>query len=202
MNQLPFNISKTTKSFSLFLLLFWGAQLTLSCNANKAKKEEHFKVSIDLIAYHKSTIQVFYKINADGRYFEALSQKKNIMPGASLQQIVFELPYGVKPKNLRIDLGEQENDSIRVENIRLRYKNLELNGNHGVYKSWFAFNPNVIESRDGLTYHLKRMNHFFDPQLNGNRKLNAKLVKLFPPDINEKQVFNHKENSLLVLNTK
>jgi hypothetical protein len=185
MNPLQFNMSKTVKPFLLFLLLFFGFQLTLSCNGNK-KIKNHFKISIDMIAYQNSTIQVFYKLKADDRYYEEFSLKKNVKASASLQKLIFELPFGIKPKNLRIDLGENENDCVRVENMRFRYKNIELNGDHGVYKSWFTFNKNVIEGKDSLTFYMKKVNQFFDPQLNGNRKLNAKLVKLFPPDIYEK----------------
>jgi hypothetical protein len=161
-------------------------KLASSCNGNKAKNSQNqFKVLIDLIAYQDGDVQLFYKLNTDDRYWEKYSQKQSVKQNDLLQTLAFELPKGIRPKNLRIDLGERENDSIRVENIRLRYKNLELNGNHGVYKSWFAFNQNMVVGKDSLTFHLKKVAGFFDPQLNGNQLLNSKLVKLFPPDVNE-----------------
>jgi hypothetical protein len=175
------------KTLFLFLLLF--GQFFVSCNRKNSQTEKnHFKVTIDLITHHNSSIQVFYKTIADDRYYEEYSIRKDIKESPTLQTLVFELPHGIKPKNIRIDLGENENenDSIFVKNISFQYKNNFINGDNGVYKSWFIFNPNVIEGKDSLTYILKRKKSLFDPQLNGNRKLNAKLVKLFPPDINEK----------------
>jgi len=125
---------------------------------------------------------------SDDRYEEKLSLTKKIKGSVSSQQLIFELPYGVKPKNVRFDLGENqnENDSIRLENICFQYKNRIIRGEGGLYKSWFIFNENVVAGKDSLTFHLIKKNTVFDPQLNGNKKLNTMLVKLFPPDIYEK----------------
>ena len=125
-----------------------------------------------------------------------IALKKKIKGKTSSQCLSFELPYGIKPKNIRIDLGENENVSIRLDNIRFKYKNHEIIGDKGLYKSWFAFNENVIKGKDSLTFDIKKVNTIFDPQLNGNRKLNAKLVKLFPPDINETNQFGPKKDNL------
>lgn len=168
------------------MLLLCG-QIIVSCHKKEFQKNR-FKVAVELISYQDNTIQIFYKSKADDRYYEEYSLAKKIKGSKSLQKLVFELPIGIKPKNIRLDLGENENenDSIHLVNVSFQYKNLILDGNNGVYKSWFVFNTNVIEGKDSLTYYLKSNNSVFDPQLNGNRKLNAKLVKLFPPDINEK----------------
>ena len=167
------------------MLLLFG-QIIVSCYKKEFRKNR-LKVSVELISYRDNTIQIFYKTKADDRYFEKYSLVKKIKGSKSLQNLIFELPIGIKPKNIRLDLGENENenDSIRLVNVSFHYKNLVVNGNNGIYKSWFIFNPNVIEGKDSLTYHLKRNNSVFDPQLNGNKKLNTKLVKLFPPDINQ-----------------
>lgn len=189
MKKLLFNIAAITKPTFLFLLLFVCLKLTISCNGNSVKnKKSHFKVLIDLIAYENNSIQVFYVTSADDSYCEELSLRKNINASSNIQRLVFELPLGVKAKNIRIDLGENENenDSLQIENIQFEYKNQILNGNHGKYMSWFTFNPNVVEGKNKFTFHLRKANSIFDPQLNGNRVLNAKLVKLFPPDVYEK----------------
>lgn len=185
MNKLCFSIINQKKKIPLVILLLFFGQISVSCYKKRPQIEKyHFTILIDLIPYQDHTIQIFYKLNANDRYHEELSLKKNVKANTTLQNLVFELPHGIKPKNIRIDLGEHENDSIRVENIRFQYKNLMVNGNKGVYKSWFTSNENIIEGKDSLTFHLKRINNFFDPQLNGNRILNAKLVKLYPPNIN------------------
>jgi hypothetical protein len=171
------------KILSIMLLLC--GQIIVSCYKKEFQKNR-LKVYVELISYRDNTIQIFYKTKVDDRYFEKYSLAKKIKGSKLIQKLVFELPIGIKPKNIRLDLGENQNDSIHLVNVSFQYKNLILDGNNGAYKSWFVFNPNVIEGKDSLTYYLKRNNSIFDPQLNGNRKLNAKLVKLFPPDINEK----------------
>jgi hypothetical protein len=189
MNKLQFKIPVRIKKNLLFIFLFFSSNLLLSCNGNKLKKQQNqFKASIDLIAYRNNSIQLFYLVNADDAYTGELNIRKNIKASKHLQNLVFELPFGVKPKNIRIDLGENENenDSLQIQNISFEYKNQILNGNNGLYKKWFHFNQNVVQGKNRLRFHLKKVNGVFDPQLNGNRKLNALLVKLFPPDINEK----------------
>lgn len=187
MNQLHSNITDQKKNFFLLILLIFCGYIIDSCHEkNKEIEKNRFKVTIDLIAYKDNSFQLFYKMYPDDSYCEALSYIKKIKGSPSSQQLIFELPHGVKPRNIRFDLGEHENDSIRLENISFQYKNRILKGNHGLYKSWFIFNPNVIPGKDSLTFHLKVINSVFDPQLNGNKILNAKLVKLFPPDIDEK----------------
>jgi hypothetical protein len=170
----------------LLIILILSGLIVISCDQKKTQnKENRFIASIDLTSSQDNTIQLFYKMNADDRYYEAFSLKKNIKGSDSLQHLSLELPYGIKPKNIRIDLGEKEDVSIKLENVCFQYKNNLIKGDKGAYRSWFTFNQNVIEEKDSLTFHLKRINNFFDPQLNGNRILNAKLVKLYPPNINE-----------------
>jgi hypothetical protein len=179
---------KTRKLFLCFFV-FFCAQTSVSCYQKKKQEEKHhFKVSIDLTTNKEHTIQLFYATNADDGYSEKLSLRRKSKASPNLQKLIFELPFGVKAKNVRIDLGENENinDCLQIENICFEYKNRILNGKNGLYKSWFTFNENVIEGKSGNGFCLKKAGDLFDPQLNGNRELNAKLVKLFPPDIHEK----------------
>jgi hypothetical protein len=196
MNKLRSNLNKKTRKTFLFISLF----LFLICTSCYPKKTQNTKnrfiAIIDLTSNQDNSIQLFYKLNADDRYYEEYSLKKKIKGKTSSQRLSFELPYGIKPKNIRIDLGENENVSIKLENIRFKYKNQEIKGDKGLYKSWFVFNENVIRGKDSLTFEIKKVNAIFDPQLNGNRKLNAKLVKLFPPDINETNLFTPKKDNL------
>jgi hypothetical protein len=188
MIKLHINKKNAIRSVGLSLLLFIFALLNLSCNGNKPKNtQNHFKVIIDIIAYQNGNIQVFYTKIAEDAYLEALSIRKVVRSSAKLQSLIFEIPYGTRVKNVRIDLGETANigDSLRIENIRFEYKDRVVDGKNGLYKSWFTFNENVSKGSDSLTFRLKKVDGYFDPKLNGNRKLNAKLVKLFPPDINE-----------------
>lgn len=185
MNQ-SFSYSLAKKKFSLFLLAVFCLETQVSCRQQVSETNKYrFIATVDLISYNNNAFQIFYKKQTDDRYYEELSVKKNASGSNSSQRLIFEFPEGIKPKNIRFDLGESENDSVRLENITFQYKDRTVKGDNGVYKSWFVFNQNVIPGKDTLTYHLKRVNGFFDPQLNGNQVLNARLAKLFPPDIYE-----------------
>jgi hypothetical protein len=172
--------------FSLGILtLIFSA---FSCNHSSKTITESLQVSIDLQIYKKDTIQLFYITETDNSYTEALSIKQSVEGKDELQTLRYKLPIGVKPKNIRIDLGERSNyhDSIKIENISFRYRDLVLDGNNGKYKNWFDFNQNIYWETDTLTYKLKVVDNFYDPILNGNKVLNSKLVKLFTPHIYER----------------
>src|SRR5690606_1609011 len=172
--------------FSLGILtLIFSA---FSCNHSSKTITESLQVSIDLQIYKKDTIQLFYITETDNSYTEALSIKQSVEGKDELQTLRYKLPVGVKPKNIRIDLGERSNyhDSIQINNISFSYRDLVLDGNNGKYKEWFDFNQNIYWETDILVYKLKVENNFYDPQLNGNKVLNSKLVKLFPPHVYER----------------
>lgn len=188
MSKLPRYSLVKTRFIGLFLFALIIAQFTLSCQRKQAGSDAgQFEVSIDMTAYKDNSIQLFYVTKSDDSYSEELSLRKNISGSDQSQRLTFKLPLGVKVKNIRIDLGElaNENDSIKLESVRFSYKNHELNGKNGAYKSWFVFNENVLLGKNQMLY-LKKSKGGFDPQLNGNRTLNAQLVKLFPPNIYEK----------------
>src|SRR5688572_18860572 len=101
MNKLQSNLIGKRKTVFIFILLTFCGQLMVSCYKKPPQNEQNrFKASIDLISYRDNTIQFFYKMKADDRYTEELSLKKNVKAGAALQHIVFELPHGIKPKNI------------------------------------------------------------------------------------------------------
>lgn len=159
-----------------------------SCNHNSKTITESLHISIDLHIYKNDTIQLFYITETDNSHTESLSIKQSVEGKDELQTLRYKLPIGVKPKNIRIDLGERSNyhDSIKIKNISFRYRDLILDGNNGKYKNWFDFNQNIYWETDTLTYKLKVVDNFYDPVLNGNKVLNSKLVKLFTPHIYER----------------
>jgi hypothetical protein len=188
MSNLSYSRFIKARLMGLFLCLLFIAQTSLSCRQKQADvPSEPFEVWVDMTAYKDNSIQLFYVTKSDDSYSEEQSLRKKISGSQKSQRLVFKLPKGVKVKNIRLDLGEtaNENDSIKLENIRFSYRNLELNGAGGAYKSWFVFNDNVVQGKNNQMLYLKKSNNTFDPQLNGNRKLNALLVKLFPPNIYE-----------------
>lgn len=144
-------------------------------------------ITLRMGVYKNDTIQVFYIKKTDDSYSEELSIKQFVEGKDELQTLNYVLPVGVKPKNIRIDFGERANyhDSIRIENVILKYRDLALDGSRGAYKEWFTPNENIYFDSDTLVYRFQIHNDIFDPQLNGNQLLNTKIIKLFPPDVNE-----------------
>lgn len=171
---------------SICLLVFILGMV--SCKKEEKVIEESVTLTLRVGVYKNDTIQVFYIKKTDDSYSEELSIKQFVEGKNELQTIDYVLPVGVKPKNIRIDLGERANyhDSIRIENVIIKYKDLALDGSRGEYKAWFTPNENIYFDSDSLVYKFQLHNDMFDPQLNGNQLLNTKIVKLFPPDVNER----------------
>lgn len=163
----------------------------VSCKKEEKVIAESMTITLRLGVYKNDTIQVFYIKKTDDSYSEELSIKQFVEGKNELQTLNYELPVGVKPKNIRIDLGETANyhDSIRIEDVILKYRDLALDGSRGAYKAWFIPNENIYFDSDTLVHRLQIHNDIYDPQLNGNQLLNTKIIKLFPPDVNE-QYFN------------
>lgn len=162
--------------------------MLLSCNQSDKIIRESLIVTVDLYIYKNDTIQLFYIEKTDDAYTEELSIKQFAEGKNQLQTLRYEIPSGIKPKNIRIDLGERLNyhDSIKIQNITFKYKDLILDGSNGKYKQWFDPNKNIYFGQDSLVYKMNIQDDFYDPQLNGNKTLNKKIVKLFPPDIYER----------------
>lgn len=179
------------RQFHFFKLTFSVIAILLmsSCNQSDRLISESLIVTLDLEAHKNDTIQLFYILKTDDGYTESLSIKKQIEGKLGLQKLSFQLPETIKPKNIRIDLGSRSGyqDSIRITSINFRYRDQVLDGNNGLYKKWFIPNSNISVSRDSLVYILQAKDEVHDPYLEGNELLNAKLIKLFPPDIYERR---------------
>jgi len=160
--------------------------IIISCHESKIKKEEEsVTVSVDIVLHHTDIFQLFYLVMSDDSYTEENSIKKQIIGSDKLQTVIWKIPKGIKPKNLRIDVGDNYgvNDSIIMHNIRIRHKNIEIYGGNEIYKEWFNKNDNIIYGKSNDVLYLRASCESFDPILQGNHSLNAKLVKLFPPEI-------------------
>src|SRR5690606_2355589 len=81
----------------------------ISCNKTNQIIKESLYVNIDLHIYKNDTIQLFYITETDNSYTEALSIKQFVEGKDELQTLRYQIPVGLKPKNVRIDLGERKN---------------------------------------------------------------------------------------------
>jgi len=115
------------------------------------------------MVYRDNSIQLFYVVNADDSYSEAFSLRRNIKASDKMQRLIFELPLGVKAKNIRIDLGEHgnENDSLQIQNIRFEYKNRVINGSNGLYKAWFKFKSECGSGKKQAALSFKESEWYF-----------------------------------------
>lgn len=170
--------------YSLFFVSF---MVILSCNDRSDSKRHSLEATLDIIIYKDEVLQIFYKLKTDDAYLESLSVKQPVTASKDFQKVHFKLPQGIKPKNIRIDFGEKPGlDSFKIRTISFKYKELQLIGDSKKYQKWFELNPNISYDTINDMYRLHPAhNGFYDPQINGNEILNKRLVKLFPPDIND-----------------
>lgn len=158
-----------------------------SCN-DKTKKEKHsLEATLDVVIYKDEVLQLFYILQTDDGYTEPLSVKTAVKGSPDFQKVNFTLPKGIKPKNIRIDFGEKPGlDSFKMKEITLQYKDLKLMGERSKFQEWFDFNSNITFDSIKNMYYLKPTSDgFYDPQINGNETLNKRIIKLFPPDIDD-----------------
>lgn len=177
---------KRIKRF-LYFIQFAVFLFVMGCNDRSSIPPQSLKADVEIMFPKDDTLQLFYKMNADDRYTESLSIKKFIRADSDYQKVHFELPPGIKPKNLRFDFGELPGqDSFRLKEITLSYKKLKLIGNTDKILEWFDLNPNLSYDSANDYFHLTPDGAgAYDPQINGNSTFNKRLVKLFIPDVND-----------------
>lgn len=171
----------------LIFILSTVCLFVISCNDRTKTPKSGVEITLDIMLAKDETLQLFYKINTDDGYTESLSIEKPVIGSRDFQKVHFALPVGIKPKNIRIDFGDQPGlDSLRLREITISYKRLKLKGDINKIQSWFDFNQNIhYNSTNDYFYLEQALDGLYDPQITGNSTLNKRIVKLFIPDPND-----------------
>lgn len=172
--------------FSIILIAIISLIL-FACNDRSTTTNASLEATLEMIVNKDEVLQIFYLLQTDDAYTEEFSVKVPVKASPDFQIVNFILPEGIKPKNIRIDFGENPGlDSFKLKEISFTYKDLKLIGDREKYRDWFEFNANIEYDSLNKIYRLNPTNTgYYDPQINGTETLNKRLIKLFPPDIND-----------------
>jgi hypothetical protein len=161
---------------SLFLALSFN-----SCKEGETAQKsfkDNFSVIIDGIFTKNDKLQVYYLIKGK-TWNEDNSVLRPIYGSNDMQQVEIDLPKGVIPANIRVDLGSNSTQSyVTIKNISVKYKSKEINGDLDNFNRYFWQNEYVTWDPDYFGLKLSKINNAYDPYMMGNELLIAKLIKI------------------------
>lgn len=143
--------------------------------------KEKFTVILRGIILKEDLFQVHY-LNSGGEAYDGQkSISVSVKSSPDEQDIEFELPKGVYPHNLRIDIGDNKNqEEIRINEIIFLFEkyNFKIKGKEIL--KYFKPSPFIQVSNDSITYYTKELNFNnvlkYDPYLAGLKDLEEALL--------------------------
>ena len=170
---------------SLFVLLVLG-----SCKNETKKKEgdeklaelkETFDVNFNLIVEKDDTFQLYYTEDGTLNFSDDKSIKSVVEGSANAQDVLFKLPEGVLPTNIRLDFGDNPKQaSVLVNSLKLKYLNNEFNVTKDLVPQYFyLFNEQVkYDVAKSSIIILSKPGQFYDPLMWCNESLSQEMIKL------------------------
>ncbi|MFI0429724.1 hypothetical protein [Mariniflexile sp. HMF6888] len=169
------------KIICLFLILF-----AVSCKNDKQNnnytprkkaeiKDNLFKVSMNIKVDENDKFQLFYIDDSpEGSFSQEKRLTININGSDSLQDVQFTLPEKVFPYKFRVDLGENNVETIvEINEIKLQYNNESILIDKLVMERFFQ--PNIYLEKTDKGYLRKTIKGRCDPFLLSTPLLNKKI---------------------------
>jgi len=141
----------------------------------KNKEDDQFKVIIEAVVKEDDKFQLFYVDNSpDGIFSPEKRVVFNLKGGDTPQKIQFTLPEKVLPYKFRIDLGENNIETIvEIYDIKLQYNNRKILIDSLVLERFFQ--PNIYLEKLNNGYKRKVVDGRCDPFLVSTPLLNKKM---------------------------
>lgn len=161
--------------------------LTVSCKKEESKTEEKpsevlktFNVKLNMIVPENDNFQIFYtEFETEG-----FDEKKSLwMPvtGKDEPQIItFKLPQDVLPTNLRIDLGNNENQKpMKFNSFKMEYygKSFELKDTL-ILKNFIIGDQLIFDKQSSTLTPKKGDNEIYDPLLYPQDNLKVEIMNI------------------------
>jgi hypothetical protein len=169
-----------SKSFYLYIILFF----IVSCN--KKTEEDNvlnngFSVIIEGVFAKNDKVQVFY-LTEGKDWNDENSVISPVYASSEMQKLKIDFPEKMIPKNIRVDVGENEYQSnITLKNISVLYKNDTISGDNDNFKIYFYPNEFITWDPVYYGYKLSKINNSYDPYFMGNDLLIDKLEQIKNP---------------------
>lgn len=160
--------------------------LFLSCNSNqkvdvtpeKESNYENVTLIIEAKILHNDKFQIYYTNKPNIELNGENLLNKFVYGSDEMQTVVFEFPKNEKPYKIRLDLGENEDQTnLTIKNISLRYKDEKINGDEGKFLDYWSANESLFYDSAKFIYNIVPFNNLHDPLLISNINLEKKLLK-------------------------
>lgn len=172
------------KSKSIFTFLFL-ALLSFSCK-NEEKKESQekqapakppFTVIITMTAAEEDIMTLYFKDNTMSTFEEEKGIYKEVKKGE--QEIVFGLPDGFLPNDIRFDLSAKNPAQVcKVEKIHFLNEEKSFDIINADIEKYLTPNAGVVFDSKDRSYSFKEVDGNYDPFINVTPDFYAKLVIL------------------------
>lgn len=153
---------------------------TLDQTITEVKKDTVFTITLNATVLKDDSFQVYFKRNDEKIYEEVNSIFTEFKGSDKPQDIVFRLPDGVIPDNIRLDFGtNKEQSEIKINSLKMSYfgKTFETNGSD-------FFNYLLVETKtatfdkDKATLKPLLVNGTYDPQATSEKALFEQIQKI------------------------
>ena len=171
------------KSTSIFTFLFF-VLLSISCKNQEKKENEEkpvskppFTVIINMTAKEDEIMTLYYKDNTMCCVTEEMAIYKEVKKGD--QEIVFGLPEGVLPNDLRFDLSVKNPSQVcKVEKIHILNDGKSFDILNQDLEKYLKPNEGVVFDSKDRSYSFKEVNGNYDPFLTPTQDFYSQLAIL------------------------
>lgn len=171
---------------SLFLSVVF-----LSCK-NETKKEEvkpveeakslTFDVVLDLIIKKDDDLIVYYKDGTNEWFVEEKAVWNTVKGSNEVQKVVFHMPEGVLPNDLRLDIGRNEfkgQEGIEIKNIAISYLDKKFDIPQSQIEMFFKPNQFITYDAASKLYSFKKDDKGnFDPYFETKPEFYPQIAKI------------------------
>lgn len=176
-----------------FIVLALFSIVLTSCKNENAKKEEatqptetktkNFRITLNAIVKKDDNFQIYYKEdnNATTPFAEESSLYVGLKGSESAQDIVFNLPNGVFPTQIRFDFGtNKEQSEIVINDFKMEYEGKTFDAKGASFFNYFRPDETFvkIDKLGGKVTPLISKDGNYDPMFFSMETLDKEIMKL------------------------
>lgn len=174
------------------LLLLLSVNLFISCKDESNKKNndqetesvdktsKNFTITLNATVLKDDSFQVFYKSKDESVYADKNSQFTEFKGSNLPQDIVFELPEGVIPDNIRLDFGTNKDQAdIKINSFKISFygNTFEAKGSDFFNYMNVDLNTAKVDKIKGII-NPETVNGVYDPQAVSEGPLYEQIQKI------------------------
>jgi hypothetical protein len=144
------------------------------------KKVETFNVKLDMVVHEDDNFQLFYTEFEDEGFDGKKSLWTSVKGNEEPQEIVFNLPKDVIPLNLRVDLGNNENQKVmNLNSFEMEYFGKTYSLKDSLILQNFIIGDQLIYDKENSTLTPnKGSKDLYDPMLYPRNNLKKEIEKI------------------------